>query len=67
MVADDAVDALVVVAADSRSEVNFYPDKGMSLHNTLQGRESEHIEAVSQELKVYWQVRVVMHRKQTIG
>jgi hypothetical protein len=63
----DAVDALVVVAADSRGEVNFNPDKGMGFHNALQGRESEHIEAVSQELEVYWQVRVVMHRKQTIG
>lgn len=67
MVPDDAVHSLIVVGADGRCEVDLDSDEGLGLDDSFCHCETEHIEAVAEELEVYGQVRVIVDRKQPVG
>ena len=66
MVAHDAKDSFVIVAADYRREVYLYAHKWMSLDNALGVHEAKDVESIRQELETYRQVRVIVYSEQPV-
>ena len=67
VVPHDAVNSLIVVTADRRSEVDLDSHKGVGLDDSFSHRETENIEAIADELEADRQIAVVLHREQTVG
>ena len=66
VIAYDAVDSLVVVAAHDWGKVDLNADKGVSLYNAFRHRETEDVEPIRQELEADWKVRVVVNCEQSV-
>ena len=66
MISHDTVNTLVVIAATKRCEIDLYANKRLRFNNTFSLGETKHVVAISDKLKTYRQVRMVVDTEKTI-